>query len=288
MLTLQRFEKAADFYARTASFLTAREAEHNLMLGLCHALIHRPGIYTEPPYLASIEGGGEIVAAALRTPPYNIILSNTTRPEVVTMIADDLIALYGLLPGAFGPKEVVQAFVQEWSRRSGQRSELEVAERVYQLEKVNPIRRVPGQMRRATRSDRELLVRWSREFTLEAFGPDADTSRIETMVDNNLANPDETAGYYLWEDGKVVSLTRCGSPTPNGMRIGPVYTPVEFRGRGYASACVAGVSRRILDSGRKFVFLFTDLSNPTSNHIYQVIGYQPVCDFDQYRFAPIT
>ncbi|MFN8562638.1 MAG: GNAT family N-acetyltransferase [Anaerolineae bacterium] len=68
------------------------------------------------------------------------------------------------------------------------------------------------------------------------------------------------------------------------MRIGPVYTPPELRGRGYASGCVAGMSQILLDTGRQFCFLFTDLRNPTSNHIYQVIGYEPVCDFTDYAF----
>ena len=75
-----------------------------------------------------------------------------------------------------------------------------------------------------------------------------------------------------------------GGPTPNGIRIGPVYTPPEFRGRGYASACVAAASQLQLDAGRRFCFLFADLSNPTSNHIYQEIGYEPVGDVDRYVF----
>jgi predicted GNAT family acetyltransferase len=68
----------------------------------------------------------------------------------------------------------------------------------------------------------------------------------------------------------------------------PVYTPPALRGRGYASALVAAVSQAQLDAGRRFCFLFTDLANPTSNRIYQDIGYEAVCDVDEYRFeAPI-
>lgn len=63
-----------------------------------------------------------------------------------------------------------------------------------------------------------------------------------------------------------------------------VYTPPELRRRGYASACVAALSQLLLDAGWKFCCLFTDMSNPTSNHIYQQIGYTPVCDFNEYIF----
>jgi predicted GNAT family acetyltransferase len=76
-------------------------------------------------------------------------------------------------------------------------------------------------------------------------------------------------------------------PTPNGIRINAVYTPPEFRRRGYASACVAEVSQRMLDSGRKFCFLFTDLANPTSNKIYKAIGYRHVADGQHITFDVI-
>jgi predicted GNAT family acetyltransferase len=89
----------------------------------------------------------------------------------------------------------------------------------------------------------------------------------------------------FWVDnGKRVSMAGYGGVTPNGIRIGPVYTPPEFRKRGYASALTAALSQEMLDQGRKFVTLYTDLSNPTSNHIYQTIGYKPVHDVDEYRF----
>jgi predicted GNAT family acetyltransferase len=74
-------------------------------------------------------------------------------------------------------------------------------------------------------------------------------------------------------------------PTPHGIRIGPVYTPPELRGRGYASALVAQMSQALLDAGRSFCFLFTNLANPTANHIYEEIGYQTVVDVDVYRFT---
>jgi hypothetical protein len=73
---------------------------------------------------------------------------------------------------------------------------------------------------------------------------------------------------------------------PNGIRIGPVYTPPELRRRGYASAVTAATSQAELDKGRRFIFLFTDLANPTANKIYQAIGYEPVIDVDQLTFVP--
>lgn len=84
-----------------------------------------------------------------------------------------------------------------------------------------------------------------------------------------------------------MSIAASAGPTPNGIRIGPVYTPPEHRGRGYASAVTAAASQTELGMGRRFIFLFTDLSNPTSNKIYQQIGFEPVIDVDQLQFVPI-
>jgi uncharacterized protein len=108
----------------------------------------------------------------------------------------------------------------------------------------------------------------------------------ERQVRQRYTSDPTIRGLRLWyDDGKPVSFAGYGNPTPNGCRVGPVYTPPEHRGKGYASACTAALSQELLDRGCKFVFLFTDLQNPTSNHIYQVIGYEPVSDFDEYHFA---
>jgi predicted GNAT family acetyltransferase len=88
----------------------------------------------------------------------------------------------------------------------------------------------------------------------------------------------------LWEHDEPVSLAGYGGPTPSGIRIGPVYTPPELRGRGYATVLTAELSRLLLQGGRRFCFLFTDLANPTSNSIYQRIGYRPVADVNQWAF----
>ena len=116
-----------------------------------------------------------------------------------------------------------------------------------------------------------------------AFGNEVlaedDPGRTEAvgMVDAPARLAD--GGFLIWEDeGEVVSIAGCGGPTPNGIRIGPVYTPPELRGRGYATALVAELSQRLLDSGRRFCFLFTDLANPTSNAIYERIGYVRIAE----------
>ena len=89
----------------------------------------------------------------------------------------------------------------------------------------------------------------------------------------------------LWEvEGNPVSMAAYSGPTPNGMRVGTVYTPNEFRKSGYASACVAGVSQLLLDRDVQFCYLFTDADNQSTNRIYQAIGFRPVSEVIQYVF----
>ncbi|MBI5669707.1 MAG: GNAT family N-acetyltransferase [Chloroflexi bacterium] len=282
---VRRFDDVSEFYQRVAPFLMAREAEHNLMLGLC-SVLRQGNMYQHPPYLALVEDAGEVVAVSMRTPPYNLILSEMANTRPVQVIADDVYHLYGEeLPGVNGPKAWSKTFAECWSSLSGKPHRLKMAQRIYRLEWVRPVSGVSGEMRRATETDRDLLLRWELAFMQDAFG-EADPEQAERLVETALlADPAMRGRFLWWDSGQPVSLVGYTGPTPNGMRIGPVYTPPELRGRGYGSACTAAVSQWLLDQGRKFVFLYTDLSNPTSNHIYQNIGYKPVSDVDMYRFG---
>ena len=105
------------------------------------------------------------------------------------------------------------------------------------------------------------------------------------MLDVRLAEEADT-GLWLYRVGGVpVSLAGCGGSTPNGVRVGPVYTHSEHRCHGYATELVAAMTRHLLAGDRRFCFLYTDLSNPTSNAIYERIGYRMVCESTEYAFS---
>ena len=138
-------------------------------------------------------------------------------------------------------------------------------------------------MVRAQPEHRHLLADWTQAFHDEALSNTPPQDYL-AMADRWIRGLGRTA--YLWVDGgRPVSMTGAGGLTPKGIRVGPVYTPPGDRGRGYASNLVAQVSQMLLDQGRTFVFLFTDLANPTSNKIYQDIGYEPVGDVDEWEFS---
>ncbi len=283
-MRLERFDDTAEFYGCAQAFLLAREAEHNLMLGLCAAL-RQGNVYQQPPYLAVVEDEGEVIAVAMRTPPYRLILSEMADTRPIPLMGQDVHEVFGdELVGVSGPKAVSRTFAEWWSSITGKPHRLNMAQRIYRLEQVRPVSGVSGELRRASEADRDLLLDWETAFEREAIG-EADREQAERMVEQALSADPAMRGRFLWWDGgQPVSMVGYTGPTPNGMRIGPVYSPPGQRGRGYGSACTAAVSQWLLDQGRRFVFLYTDLSNPTSNHIYQNIGYEPVSDVDEYRF----
>lgn len=286
-MTLTVFPRAEDFLAAAGAFLAEREAENNLILGLAATLAERPDRYgDQPPYLAVVAGdGGDVKVAALRTPPYNLVLSVTDELSALEPVAADLRARGEALPGVLARSDVAEGFATRWERATGTAARLNTAERIYQLEKVTPPAAMPGRLVRAETSHRDLLVEW-----LDAFAAEAqdihDRARAERQVDFGLAGG--AAALWLWcgADGRPVSVAGSGGPTPTGIRIGPVYTPPPLRRRGYAGALVAGLSQHHLDTGRARCFLFTNLANPTSNSIYQAIGYRPVCDVSEIVFEP--
>ena len=137
-------------------------------------------------------------------------------------------------------------------------------------------------------ADAGLIEGWIHDFHAEASpAPRGAPDEVRRLIDLKLKATDpDRAGFWLWEDdGEPRSLSGYGGVTPSGIRIGPVYTPLEHRARGYATNLVAEQSAWLL-SRRRFCFLYTDLSNSTSNAIYQRIGYRKVCEGAEIGFEP--
>lgn len=273
------------FLEAAGAFLGEREAEHNLLFGICHQMRVTPKLFADDPVelLTVIDDRDRIVGAVLRTPPNNPILSELADPAAVEALVDEFTPRG--LPGVLGPKEHAARFAERWSERTGQRAELAVAERIFRLDAVVAPRPTAGAWRLAAPGDRARAAGWLLDFVREALP--ADEMPEPEQADAAVGRWIEGIGrrLYVWAvEGRLVSMVAAGGETPNGIRIGPVYTPFEERGRGYGTALTAAVSQDQLDRGRRFCFLYTDLSNPTSNHIYQSIGYRPVRDVDQYRF----
>jgi len=272
---------AGAFLERAGRLLLDDEARHNLVLGISSFTLDHPDVYGEVRGWVAREAG-EVVGAALRTPPYNLVLARPRTPGALAALAS---AVSDELPGVVGAVPEVDGFASAWSERHGVTAATRFDQRIYAMEELVPPRGVEGVARLAGADDRTLVLDWMTAFAQEALRGADDAGRIERSVDARLG-PEGAGGICLWEvGGKPVSLAGFGGPTPNGLRIGPVYTPPEHRGHGYGSAVTAAASQGALDRGKRFCFLYTDLANPTSNAIYMRLGYRPVCDSREIAFT---
>jgi len=281
-LRLQRFASVEAFLGVAGVYLGDREAEHNLIFGICHNLLASPGLYSTPPYFAVVTNADEVVvAAAMQTPPWQVVLSEIEDSRAIELLVADRVA--DPPPGVLGPSGHVAAYARLLADRTGRAARLAMGERIFQLTALLPPRRANGSMRPARPTDRALLRQWLTDFideALEGEMPDDIDGLAERWANG------EGRTMQLWLDNGIpVSMCGVGSPTPHGVRIGPVFTPSDLRNRGYASNLVARACKLELNAGRRYCFLFTDRANPTSNHIYQQIGFEPVTDVDRWVFA---
>jgi uncharacterized protein len=277
------YTNTEEFLAPVLPLLQADAARNNLMLGVCLSIQD----YTKPegplPYLAAVQDGETIVLASVMTPPFNLLLfSPKAAPSLAALEAliENLLASDRKIPGAHGEAGLVQAFVHRYTQRSAKKVQHAMSQRAYKLTSVTQTSAAPGAKRQAREGDLAQAVELLTDFALEAL-PEDPHDHIQSTARRLI----ERGWLYLWEvGGQPVSIAYGNRPIPNGITISGVYTPPDLRGRGYASALVAELSQHFLDSGRQFCTLFTDLANPTSNHIYQRIGYRPVGDFSIYHF----
>lgn len=280
MLTVHR--DAAGFLRSAQADLERHEAANNLMLGIALRLAEGGAYGDSPPYLATVRDEAGLAVAALMTPPHNLVVHSEREAcgPVPELVLRDLLRRGYSIPGVLGRAPVARAFAEAWPAVSGRGGRPGMHQRVYELRQVVHPAYSPGHLRLACAADLNLLAAWIDTFHDEVFAG-RQTVRAYEVAERMLQRQD----LYLWDDGRPVSMANRTRPTRHGITVGLVYTPPELRGRGYATSCVAALSQRLLDEGRQFCTLFADLANPTSNAIYQRIGYRPICDFDEYVFS---
>lgn len=292
-MKLTRYANAHDFLKHARAPLEKEEAANSLLVGIAARVAEAPGYYSlHPIYLATVDEGEELLAAAVRTPPQFLIIHSTrgADPAPLRLLLDDALAFTaqapadspaGILNGVTGHAAVSLTFAELWSQRTGKPFELGFRQRIYELRAVTPPAGVPGRLRQARTEDIETLAEWGYNFNVDAGLSPIDRVEARGLIERRV----DAGDLFLWEDaGRPVSMAAKARPTSHGITVNVVYTPLELRGRGYASACVAALSQQLLDAGWDFCTLYTDLANPTSNSIYQRIGYRPVCDSTEYRF----
>ncbi|MFZ7132177.1 MAG: GNAT family N-acetyltransferase [Eubacteriales bacterium] len=284
----KRFYDAKEFYNETFNILKKHEAQNSLPLG--NVVIGNNGgesdgwRNTKNWYMSTVSDiSGYVQLVSIMTPPFNITMyetDNLPNDEALNCLCDNIFKDNIEIPGIISEKKLAERFSKTYIKKMNMEYKVLRNMRIYILNKVNNIPLI-GSVRKAEKKDLYYLPYWNIGFNNDCNLGSQNFSdaviNIERAINHEML-------YVLEDRGMPVSMASALREIINGRCIGMVYTPPYFRKSGYASSCVAQSSQRVLDMGYKYVSLFTDLSNPISNSIYQKIGYKPICDYNEVQF----
>ena len=275
-----QYHTATDFISDNLTLLETEEAANNLIIGLAFG-IKRQKYSVDDCLLFAVFEGEKSIFCALQTPNRNLTFYGEERaiPAAISWLVDFCEVRDHQIPGLVAPRALTVAFAEQWQQQTGIAWKVHMPQRVFQLDQVTDFSESPGSLRKARTEDKATIARWLIDFHEEAIEEDIrgeEMERAQKMLDADR--------LYLWEDGQAVSMAASTRSTANGISINAVFTPKEFRKKGYASSCVANLCRILLAQGHQFCSLFTDADNPTSNKIYQDIGFREVAKFQSIEF----
>lgn len=270
-VTVSASGDVAEFHRHTAAWLAADPVCNNVIAtGLTSRADGTLPTEDDIVLLCVLDGGGSLAGVATRTPPHPMLIT-AMPPAAIAALADYVASQ---LPGvrAFnGPADDAHMLAQAVAANIGGSPQVRRAMARYRLDQVTAPSGVAGRARVATPADLDLVAGWRSGFQHDIGGHSDDNI---AAVRGRLVS----GQIWLWENtGQPVAMAAETAPAAGVARINLVYTPPPHRRRGYASALVAFLAQRILDSGN-VPSLYADHANPTSNGIYQAIGFRKVDD----------
>jgi len=272
-MTVRWTNDVAEYLDRVESFLCASPVEHNVLLTSAHRCVAEP--VTRALWLW-VESEARVVAAGQLVPPWQLYVSLGS----YSAMSDLSTALHGLRPelsGVGGMRTEAEAFAHRWRELTGRAAVSAMAQGVYVADEVRHPVGVPGRLRLAEVVEAPLVQAWSIGFSAEVGSDHAPRQDVRPWI--------EQGQVFMWEvAGQGVSVAKANPGYGGVSRVSLVYTPPEHRRLGYAGACVAGVTGVQLEAGLRCM-LYTDLANPTSNGVYQRVGYRQVCEAVNLSFG---
>lgn len=286
-----RYQDVKAFYNDVYDILLQHEAQNNLPLGniILGNQGGEPTGWRNPEnwFMAVVKDeSGHVILSAIMTPPYNITMyetDNIPNDDALHCLCDNIISENIEIPGVTSENTLAERFAKIYAKKKNMDYRTRKNLRIYVLNEVNKSIPLIGKIRKAEEKDMYFLPYWHYSFSEDCS---LEFSSFEDSV-LNVERGIRKGMLYVLEDGRMpVSFASALRESVKGRTVGMVYTPSHFRKKGYASSSVAQVSQIVLDMGYEYVSLFTDLSNPISNSIYQKIGYKPVCDYNEVEFMP--
>lgn len=268
---------AATFLARTADLRAGQPLLTNVISTVAQAVADGVDGYEPAWFWLVTDDAGTVVGCASHTPPYRPVLSDLP-VAAAALLADAIVALHPQVQGVNGPAGPAHAFAEAVAAQTGAGADvLSVRERIYLLHEHTPRPGVPGAARFATSADIPLLVRWFADFFAEV-APD-----VPALTAAALAQRLETRDMCIWEhEGEPVGMSGHAALAASAAglmgRIGPVFVPVQHRGRGFGAAVTSAMIDHLQARGADVVLLYADADYEPSNRVYLGLGFRAVAD----------
>lgn len=276
-MMFERCANASDFLDQASPYLLRDEGRFGLAYGVADAVRSGRSFGDGPDWFGVVRDDTGVRGAALQTPPHPVNIACDLQD--VEALTEALRAVNQPVESVLGTVASAEAFAARWTEGRGGKAEVFMNQRRFELTSV---RRPPappsGAMRPARQDEGAELLNWARAYACDCG---LDPSTVGTR-NGGMHSLDE-GRLFVWDDGSKRSMAATARETPSGATINTVYTPPGDRGKGYASVLVADLSQRVIDGGKSFCMLFTDLANPVSNSIYTKVGYAPREDYLMLR-----
>lgn len=281
-MKFKKYDNIKDFSNENLELLLEKEWLNNLMVGNC--LEESTENWLEGWILANITNEENIELIMLYRKPWNMLLyspTNNTSEDLYKFATEEIFKIDNNLNGVNAEKDIANKFAKYYCEISNKKAELDHPMRILVLNKLaNANLNENVIFRNANRAEYEILEQHLKEFQKEALNREID----EKMLKENMEIYFKKGFYVLEIDGKIVSQAVTGRTLEKGACINEVYTPKEYRGKGYAYNLVYRISQKCLENGAEYCVLYTDDKNPISNHVYEKIGYKRMVDCEEIRF----
>ncbi|MCB8983174.1 MAG: GNAT family N-acetyltransferase [Ardenticatenaceae bacterium] len=135
------------------------------------------------------------------------------------------------------------------------------------------------QGRRATSEDLERQTAWRVAYMMEEMN-EADTTELWQRAGQSVQHAVNADRLWLLQvDGRVVASSGFNAAIAEAVQVGGVYTPPEWRSRGYGRAVVAASLLDARAEGVTTGILFTGVDNVPAQKAYEALGFRRIGDY---------
>jgi predicted GNAT family acetyltransferase len=285
-MLVKEYENARTFLGDYETILIENEAVSQLLLYNAHQKIN--SLENEKGLFGAVLEEEKTFLLFCNVEPHNLVVHVVIQEGIAqasVALADFLGDHHITINGINAKHEVCQNFMEQYKKNINCTFVEKLGMDIMEIRKVNDIKPVEGNQRHALPEEAKLIADWMIRFQIESLMSEMDyeaalNKTMKLIEDHNI---------YLYENNeqKVVTMAVAARKLVHGIAITYVFTPEEYRGKGYAAANMYFLSKELLEQGFEFCALFVDKKNPLSNRAYEKVGYKILEDNYEFTVIPV-